>query len=289
MDNMRGAVLMTLAMLGFSGGDLFIKLMTETLPTGQILTVMGVLGSAVFAVVLRLRGRALLHRAMASPVVLLRNGGEIVATVCFITALSLTTFSLASTIIQTTPLAVTLGAALVLREPVGWRRWSAICVGFAGVLIVMRPSAEGIDTGAVFALLAVLGLAVRDLSTRMVPAAVDSLQLTFLGFIAQIPAGLLLWWAEGRSGVAMGVLHWAQILSTVTLIGLAYVALVTAMRVGEVSFVTPLRYTRIVFALVLGVLVFGDRLDGPMLLGCAIIAAAGIYTVVRERKIRAAA
>ena len=83
--------------------------------------------------------------------------------------------------------------------------------------------------------------------------------------------------------------HWAMIAATVALIGIAYLAIVTAMRIGEVSFVTPFRYTRIVFSLTLGVLVFGDRLDAAMLAGCTVIVGSGLYTVWRERRFRAAA
>ncbi|GHF56618.1 DMT family transporter [Seohaeicola zhoushanensis] len=289
MDNLRGAVLMTLAMLGFACGDLFIKVMTQTLPTGQLLVLMGVLGCIVFSSVLVAKRRPLLSRNMLSGAIAVRNLGEIVGTVCFITALSMTTFSMASTILQTTPLAVTLGAALVLHEPVGWRRWSAICVGFLGVLIVMRPSAEGIDAGAIFALVAVAGLASRDLATRLVPGQIDSLQLSLLGFFMQIPAGLMLGLVDDRPWVPMLGTDWMHMCAAVALNGMAYVSLVTAMRVGDISFVTLLRYTRIIFALILAVVVFGDTLDAAMLAGCAIIAGSGLYTVIRERKIRARA
>lgn len=289
MDNLRGAILMTAAMLGFACGDLFIKLMTETLPNWQIITLMGLCGGAVFAAALLTRREALLDRAMLTRAILVRNAAELVGTVCFVTALSMTSFSLSSVILQTTPLIVTMGAALVLKEHVGWRRWSAICAGFAGVLLVMRPSPDGVDTGALFALLAVCGLAVRDLSTRAVPRRTSTLQLSFLGFATLVPAGLVLSLTDPRGAVAMAPSHWAMLAAAVGLLGLAYVAIVSAMRIGEVSFVTPFRYTRIVFALFLGAVVFGDTFDLPMLAGSAVIVGSGLFTVWRERKIRTTA
>lgn len=288
MDNLRGAILMTLAMAGFACGDLFIKLMTESLPNWQIIAMMGLCGSAVFAVALVTKGQALFDRAMLTGTILLRNACELVGTLCFVTALSLTSFSLASVILQTTPLIVTMGAALVLKESVGWRRWSAICVGFLGVLLVIQPTAGGIDSGAVFALLAVCGLAVRDLATRRVPRHTSTLQLSFLGFATLIPAGAVLSLTDAHGLTTVTGEHWAMLAAAVGLLSLAYVAIVSAMRVGEVSFVTPFRYTRIVFALILGALVFGESPDAAMLVGSTIIVGSGLYTVWRERRIRAA-
>lgn len=288
-DNLRGAALMTLAMLGFAVEDMFIKLMAGALPTWQIVAALGAGGALVFgAVVVGLRQR-LLTRAFLSAPVLLRSLGELIGTLGFITAIALTPISSASAVLQATPLAVTLGAALFLGEPVGWRRWSAILAGFAGVMLVIRPGLEGFDARSLFAVQGVVGLAIRDLATRRVPRDVSSFQLSFLAFLTLIPAAALLSVFSPRAPVMPDARIWALTGGAIVLGVLAYYAIVAAMRVGEVSYVTPFRYSRMLFALLIGMWVFGERPDAMMLLGAAVIVGSGIYTVWRERKHRPAA
>lgn len=288
MDNLRGAVLMTLSMLGFAFEDMFIKLMAGSLPTWQIIGALGAGGAAVFGVLLVLRGERLVSRNMASGQILLRNLGELVGTLGFVTAIALTPISQASAILQATPLAVTLGAALFLGEPVGWRRWSAIAVGFLGVLLVIRPGLEGFDARSIFAVIGVAGLAIRDLVTRRVPRGISSFQLSFLAFLTLVPAAGLLALITGAPAVAPRPVDGALLAGAVGLGALSYYAIVAAMRVGEVSFVTPFRYSRMLFALVVGMAVFGERPDAMMLAGSAVIVGSGIYTIWRERKHRPA-
>lgn len=286
MDNLRGAALMTLAMLGFAIEDMLIKLMADALPTWQIIGVMGVGGAVVFAGLTLARGQALFPRAILSRVILLRSLGELIGTVGFVTAIALTPISSASAILQATPLMVTLGAALFLSEPVGWRRWSAILVGFCGVLLIIRPGMDAFDPLSLFAVLGVLGLAMRDLATRTVPRAISSFQLSFLAFLTLIPAAGVLSLFSVRGVVSPSPGLWALIVVSIFMAVLAYYAIVAAMRVGEVSFVTPFRYSRMIFALFVGVLVFEESPDLPMLIGAAIIIGSGVYTVLRESKLR---
>lgn len=285
MDNLRGALLMTLAMLGFAVEDMFIKLMAGALPTWQIIAALGSGGATVFGVLTVLRGQRLFTRAYFGRAVLLRNLGELIGTVGFVTAIALTPISSASAVLQATPLAVTLGAALFLGEPVGWRRWSAILAGFAGVLLVIRPGLEGFDINSLFAVQGVVGLAIRDLSTRRVDRGVSSFQLSFLAFLTLIPAAGVLSLVSPRAPVMPDGHIWAMTAGAVLLGALSYYAIVAAMRVGEVSFVTPFRYSRMLFALVVGFFVFRERPDTLMLVGAAVIVGSGIYTLLRERAV----
>ncbi|MFV0515633.1 MAG: DMT family transporter [Jhaorihella sp.] len=289
MDNLRGAALMTLAMLGFAFEDMFIKLMAGAMPTWQIIGALGIGGAVVFSAILVARRQRLPGRAWLAGPILLRNAGELVGTCGFVTAIALTPISSASAILQATPLAVTLGAALFLAEPVGWRRWSAILAGFFGVLLVIRPGMQGFDALSLFAVLGVAGLALRDLVTRRVPRDVSSFQLSFMAFLTLIPAAWVLSLFSTAPFVVPDARQWAMLAGAVGLGTLAYYAIVAAMRVGEVSFVTPFRYSRMIFALIVGMAVFGERPDLPMLVGSAIIVGSGIYTVWRERKLRPAA
>ncbi|MBD0865494.1 MAG: DMT family transporter [Rhodobacteraceae bacterium] len=221
---------------------------------------------------------------MLTPVVILRNLAEMIGTMGFVTSLALMPLSLASAILQAAPLIVVLGAALILQEFVGWYRWMAILVGFVGVLLVIQPGTEGFNAYVVFAVIGVVGLGLRDLATRRVPTDISSQQLGFLGFLSLLPAGLLLWLITGHPVVNPSPQNWAMLGTSIILGVMAYFFIVLATRIGEVSFVTPFRYARIVFALIIGGLVFGEVPNTWMLLGIALIAGSGIFALWRERK-----
>lgn len=286
MDNLRGAILMVLAMLGFAIEDSIIKQMGTALPVGQILVLLGIGGSVVFAGVVLAQHRALFERAMLAGPVLARGVGEIFGTICFVSAIVFTPLSTASAILQATPLVVTLGAALFLSESVGWRRWAAIAVGFIGVLMIIRPGLEGFSPLSLFAVGGVLGLALRDIATRKTSANLSTMQLSFLGFLVLIPAGLVLLAITGQRFAPMDTRLILLVLGAISIGVFAYYGIVAAMRVGEISFVSPFRYSRLIFAMIIGVVFFGERPDALTLLGSAIIVASGIYTVLRERKQR---
>ncbi|SHE44057.1 Permease of the drug/metabolite transporter (DMT) superfamily [Loktanella atrilutea] len=288
MDNLRGSILMVLAMLGFALEDMFIKQMSGALPTGQILATLGLGGCVVFAVICRAQGAALLQRDALHPMVLLRNVGEIFGTLGYVTAVVLTPISSASAIFQATPLFVTLGAALFLREAVGWRRWVAICVGFCGVLLIIRPGMEAFRPASLFAVQGVVFLGIRDLATRRVPATVSSMRLSTYAFGVTVPTGLILMAIMGEPFVRPGTLDTLRVLGSVVVGVLGYYALVAATRIGEMSHVAPFRYSRLVFALIVGVTVFGERPDAATLIGAAIIVGSGIYSALREGQRRRA-
>ena len=286
MDNLRGAALMVMAMLGFALEDMFIKLLADAVTVGQIIFMLGVGGSLFFGGIVLAQGQPLFSRDMISLPIVLRAIGEMVGVIAFVSAIVLTPLSSASAILQATPLVVTLGAALFLNEQVGWRRWSAICVGLFGVLLIIRPGMEGFSILSLLTVTAVICLAVRDVATRRVPSTITSMQLSFLGFVVIVPAGLILMAAMDAPMVGLNGREWLFFSSALVIGVFAYYGIVAAMRVGEVSFVTPFRYSRLLFALVLGVVVFKESPDALTLIGAAIIVASGIYTVWRERRLR---
>jgi len=286
MENLRGAALMAVAMLGFAAEDMLIKLSSEHLPTWEIMLIIGAGAGTIFAVLTLGSGRPLWTRAYLSRPVVLRNIGELCGSFSMITALALAPLAVASAILQANPLLVTLAAAVFLKEPVGWRRWSAILVGFVGVLLVIQPGGSDFQATALFAVVTAVALALRDLVTRVIPRDVSSFQVSFVAFALQVPAALILSFVTNDPFVVPGPLDWLRLLGIVALGAGAYHALVSATRVGDVSFVTPFRYTRILFALGFAFVVFSERPNGLMLLGTAVIVASGIYTLLRERKHR---
>lgn len=277
---------MVVSMAGFAIEDMFIKLAAADLPVGQILLLLGLSGTLFFILLGRATGApGLWSPAALHPAVMLRNLGEIAGTAGFVTAITLAPLTVTTAVFQALPLAVTLGAAVFLGERVGWRRWSAIGVGFAGVMVVIRPGAESFDPGALWMILAVAGLAARDLATRRVPPAVHTLQLAGWGLVAVALLGAVMLgfsggavWPDGRTAAFLGGAMAAGFLS--------YWALTASTRIGDMAAVTPFRYVRLLFALIIGAAVFGERPDLLTYLGAALIIASGLYTLARERRLR---
>lgn len=281
--NLRGSILMVAAMAGFAVEDMFLKFAAQSLPVGQILIIFGTGGMLAFAGLTTLRGERLLHPAILSRPILIRAVFEVMGRLFYTLAIVFTALSSASAILQATPLVVVAGAALMFGEPVGWRRWSAILAGFVGVLIILRPGLDGFTVASLLAVAGTIGFAGRDLATRAAPLVLSNMQLGVYGFAMMVPtgAGLLLFFGDS----AMPDLATSGQLLGATMIGVAaYYALTAAMRMGDVGVITPFRYTRMVFALIAGMAVFGERPDGYTLLGSAIIVASGIYTLIRGQR-----
>lgn len=278
---------MVVAMAGFALEDALLKQMAAAVPIGQLLVMVGLGSGAIFGTLARFQGRPLFSPMLLNRPVMLRNLSEAFGSAFFVTALALTPLSSASAILQATPLAVTLGAALFLGEKVGWRRWSAIIVGFAGVLLVIRPGLEGFQPASLLAVAAVLTLAVRDLSSRLVPVEVASAQLAAWALLSLVPTGLVMLVVGHTSPVVPSAPDLLRLGGVFLVGGIGYYALVAATRGGDLSTVMPFRYTRLVFAMIIAALVFGERPDALMLGGAALIVATGMYTIWRTAKLRA--
>lgn len=284
MENLRAIALMVLSMAGFAVEDMLIKYIALEMPTGQFLMLIGAGGALIFTLMAWKQGQAVLSADFLRPTIIIRNLGEVIGTLGFVTALVLTPLSSASAILQATPLAVTLGAALFLREAVGWRRWSAILIGLCGVVAVIRPGLEGFQPASLFAVLGVIGLATRDVATRATPATISSLVLSAHGFGMLVPAGAFLLWISGGA-VAPSAQGYGLLFAALIIGVSAYYALTLSMRLGDVAVVTPFRYVRLVFALFIGVTVFHEQPDAWTLGGAAIIILSGLYTFFRERQL----
>lgn len=292
MNNTRAILLMVAAMLGFTLEDTFIKSMTHGLPVAQVLMTIGIGGSLAFALLTVLqRGTLapLVHRDMRSPAMLARTFSEGVSSIFFVTALALVPLSTVAAVFQATPLAVTAGAALFLGEKVGWRRWTAIFVGFIGVLMIIRPGGETFDVNALLPAITVFGIATRDLITRQLRADIPSTSVSFYGFAALILSGLVILPFSPEPPAWPQSHEWGLIAGAVVFGVGGYYAIVLSMRMGDAGAVMPFRYTRLVFSLILGVIVFGERPDLWTLLGATTILATGLYTFLREAALARAA
>lgn len=285
MDNIRGIMLITLAMAAFAIEDSFIKTLSGSIPKGQIMLMLGAGGAMVFFLAARLQGVKVLSRRNLSKTLLWRSAAEAVAALFFITSLSLVPLSTVAAVFQATPLAITLGAALFMGEVVGWRRWSAIILGFIGVVIIIRPGLEGFEPASLFVVITVFAIAARDLLTRIVPEKTSSLVVSFYGFFSLVIASPALMAISGWPE-SVDATESAYILGAVCFGVVGYYMIVAAMRMGEASAIMPFRYTRLIFSLILGVIIFGERPDALTYLGSALIILSGIYTFLRERQLK---
>ncbi len=285
MNNLHGILLVIASMAFFTLEDMFIKRLSGTLPVGQILIFLGLGSGLVFAVMAKLQGHRLLAARAWRKKPVMRAASEAVSAMGFASALALVDISTVAAVFQATPLVITMGAALFLKEDVGWRRWLAICLGFAGVLLIIRPGMDGFEPAALLVVVAVLGVAARDLMTRTMDAGVPSTVLSFQAFMAVIPAGVLLLIFTPGDAQALEGGEWMMMAGGVLFGVLGYYGIVTAMRVGDASAVTPFRYTRLLFSILAGVIVFGERPDTLTLAGSALIIASGLYTFVREQRL----
>ncbi|MCT4559147.1 MAG: DMT family transporter [Pelagimonas sp.] len=283
-DNLFGAGLMCLAMALFAVEDAIFKSVTASLPTGLALTGFGLVGLIVFVLWSLLKGEAVWTRDYLRPTLLIRSGFEITGRLFFALSLALVPLTITTSILQATPLVVTAGAALFLREKVGIRRITAMCVGFVGVLIILRPTPDAFRLDALLVVVATLGFAGRDLATRASPPSLSSQQLGILGFAVLVVSGLIIGLFEGSPWRTPTSSEALRTLMT-GLIGVgAYTALTRAMRTGEVAVVTPFRYTRLLVALIFAIAVFGEIPDAWTLLGASLIVASGFYTLMRSTK-----
>ncbi|MFT7595466.1 MAG: drug/metabolite transporter (DMT)-like permease [Paracoccaceae bacterium] len=280
--NTTGALLMMGSMVAFTLNDTCIKATGGALPLFQLLTLRGLLTSVLIYLLARRMG-ALTFRLSRHDwaLVSIRSLSEIGMTYFFLTALMNMPLANVTAVLQVLPLTVTLGAVLVFREQVGWRRMSAIAVGFGGMLLIVRPGPDGFDIYALYALAAVACVTVRDLTTRRMSSNIPSLTVTFISATAILVfsavASVTTIWAPVDARLA------GLVVASSVFVMVGYVLSVAVMRVGDVSFVAPFRYTGLLWALMLGWLVFGDWPDQLTLLGATIVVATGLFTLYRER------
>jgi len=285
-DNLRGIIMMMLSSFVFIANDTLIKLASDRLPTGQIIVMRGAFALALILTLVFATGTHRYWRLALDRLVLIRTIGEVGATVLYLFALFHMPIANISAVNQIVPLMTTAAAAVFLGERVGWRRWTAIAVGFVGVMIVMRPGVSGFDVYSLAALASMAFITLRDLVTRRFHAGVPTLLITAVTALGVFVMGLGL--SIGEEWVTPSRFEWLILAGAAGLLLIGYGCVILAMRHGEVSVVAPFRYSVILFAIALGYLVWGDVPDAYMLIGTAIVVATGIYSFRREQKLAAA-
>lgn len=286
MENLRGSLLMILAMACFTAEDAIIKSLSTSIPVGQVVLFVGIGGLVLFWALMARRGIAFWTPALRSKVMLWRSFGEFIGALGYVAALALTPISSATAILMAAPLATVLGAALFLKEPVGWRRWSAVAAGFTGVMMVVKPGTDAFQAASLFAVLGVSGLVLRDLLTPRIPKDVPSLQISGAAYLGGLCSGLAMLVIWRDMPVWPQPTQWPAIMGMIVAGAVGYMSIVTSTRIAELSVVIPLRYARLVFAIAVGIIFFQERPDALTLLGAVIIVASGLYSIWREAQLR---
>jgi drug/metabolite transporter (DMT)-like permease len=284
--NMRAIAAMVVSQAVFTVNDTLMKLSARTLPGGEAIFIRGLFTIGLAAALAVWLGG---FRAWPPPrsqwrLIGLRSVGEVGATLLYLTALFNMPIADATAILQVLPLAITAGAALFLGEPVGWRRWLATAVGFVGVLIIIRPGTSAFNVWSLVALASVATIVLRDLTTRRIDRGVPTVLLTFVSSVVVTGSAAGLCLVETWRWPDAGTLVLIAAAALFLLAG--YYFVIEAMRLGDVATVAPFRYSVILWAILAGLLVFGERPDPVALLGTAVVIAAGLYTFFRERQLR---
>lgn len=284
MNNTRAIVLMIGAMASFSTVDVFFKLATRSQSPGQILALTSLASAAIFVALVWRKGDRIFSQYALHPLVQIRAVGEMFGTFGIVMALAVVPLSEVTVIAQSQPLVVTLMAALFLKEKVGPRRWTAVALGLLGVIIIMRPGLGAFDPNHLWVLLYIVGLSVRDVASRALPAQISTPFVVSWSLIWLTAFGALLMPFQG-GWHPIDAANAVYLVAIIVFVSIALALITASFRVGEIGAVAPFRYSRIIFGLAFAWLVFGESLDVISWLGLALIVGSGLYAFWRESQL----
>lgn len=275
---------MVLAMGSFVTNDTLIKVVGQSLPVGEIIMVRGFFAMVILTAICAHQGVLGNVGALGNGRVMARAGLDVVATIAFVTALMHMQIANLTAVMQAVPLAVALLSRLFLGEQVGWRRLSAIVLGFIGVLMIVKPSPSTFNAYELLALLIVFAVALRDLVTKRIPGRIPSFVVALAnacfvtagGAVLSTVSGLV--WPEAWQ---IGLLALAAVF-----LSSGYLFMVETLRMGDLSATAPFRYSIMIFAIISGIAVFHEYPDGIAAAGMVLIVASGLYAAQREARLR---
>jgi drug/metabolite transporter (DMT)-like permease len=279
--NYLGSMYMTVGSIGYVVNDAFVRRITEDGPSVyQVLCLRSVGLAALLAIIARMRGELTTRVHLTRPL-LLRVSAETIATVLFFAAIVHLEFANAQAILQVVPFAVMLTAALVLRERVRLRQYAAILLGFAGVLIVVRPATDGFSAWSLAILASAAFLVIREFATRDVEANIPAFSVALMTAVGvAILTGALSVFDDWRALDPQG---WFFLAIAIGALAIGYVFAIKTVRIGDLSVTAPFRYTVLVGAVIIGYFLFDEVPDRFTVIGCLVIVATGVYSVRLER------
>ncbi|KAB2851359.1 MAG: DMT family transporter [Hyphomicrobiaceae bacterium] len=279
--NLRGIAAMTAASLLFAGNDACLKLVSKALPATELVAIRNTLAACLLVIYGLATGEMLPWRARMERAIFWRTFGEIGIIIFYLFALFRIPIGLAASILQFGPLAMTAGAAIFLKESVGWRRWTATAVGLVGVLLMIGPGTQGLSPAAWMAVVALLFMTLRELATRGVPRDVPATQIALVSVVAVAAIALALTPVEGYVTPAGWHLFYLSI--SAACVVMAFLLIIYAMRTGEVGVVAPFRYSYAVGSLLLGYFIWSETPTPIAFAGLVIVVASGLYVLHREQ------
>ena len=283
--NSKGIILMLISMASFAVGDTFVKISGAFLSPAQIMFFLIAGGLIIFAIIAKFKGETLVDRRACSSVLLIRYCAEMVGLVAMIIGLTKIPLSVVGTVTQASPILVAAGAVIFFKEVISWRRWTSIFIGFVGVVLVIQPGGQNLDYAVIWAVVALVAFSIRDLVTRLTPPDIPSSSIATFTMIAAFPFTTAWVFLSGEKFFPPEM-DWAVVSSMIILGSFGYLLLITSLRLGELSAIMPFRYSRIVFLLILGFLVFGERPTASMLIGATLILISGVYIMWREKVVK---
>jgi len=280
--NRKGIMAMCLAMALFIANDALVKYVSASLPAAQLIFIRGLFATIVLLTAALLMGAlrptALLQdgawRQLTQRPVLARASLDALATMAYLSSLFHLPIGNASAINMASPMFIAMYAAVVWRERVSPARWLAIAAGFAGVLLIVQPAADAFNAWSLMCLFATLLHTARDLITRNIALTVPAILITLTTSTAVLlltgPWSLLQGW-QPVNATQLGLLAGASVF-----LSAAHYMVIVGMRSGELSLVAPFRYTALIYALLLGWLIWGDVPNVMAWSGIVLMVVAGL-------------
>jgi drug/metabolite transporter (DMT)-like permease len=281
-DNIRAAGFMTLSTVFFSINDAAMKYISQEIPMLQAMAIRGLMVTLGLGLLAHYSGALRSWRKLADPIVVARSTFETIGSFAFMLSLAHIPLATAISLNMATPLVVLPLAAMFLGERYGWRRVGAIVVGFLGVMLILQPSSDGVDPWLMLSFSSSLFFAMRDVSTRRIAADVPSLMIALaMAGIVTVTTGI--WSAAVDGWLPMDDRQLALLGIAAVMVGFGYTLVVKAMRLGEVSFTGAFRYTALLWGTVFGWVIWREMPNVTAWIGIALILAAGLYALHRER------
>jgi drug/metabolite transporter (DMT)-like permease len=260
--------------------DAMVKLIAHKYPIGEVIFVRGAMTATLIGAAVLALGHARELRHATDKRILARSMFDGLSTACFIAALVHMKLADLAAMLQVSPLILTTFSVLFYRELVGWRRWTAILVGFAGAMFVVKPTPSAFDVWAVVAIAAATSSAVREMLTRRIDRNVPTVVIAFMGSIGILVAGAL--FAASGEWRPIPAHDLAMLAGAAIFVGIATYSIALAFRGVDLSVVAPFRYSYLITSAIAGYLVFSELPDGWSALGAVLIVGSGLYALHRE-------
>ena len=278
-SSLKGILCMLGGALALTINDAMAKYLTQSYPVGQVMALRGLSILILLIVFLFFINNLKALKINSWRSHFLRAGTMTGSTVFFVTGLSFLPLADAIAIAFIAPVLTTILGIVVLKETVSWQRWTAIIIGFCGVLIIVQPTSDAFKLAALAPLGAAAFGAARDVITRAISISENSISILFSSMLMVALAGFFTY-PLGWNNLQLDHI-WIFIVSGL-LVGLAQYLMIEAFRLGKVAVISPFKYSSLLWAILIGLLVWNDFPSKYVILGAIILILSGIYLLRDE-------